>query len=300
MADVPFVPKGYVLKSCNGVAAENASKASQALAGDRVTFVRHGARSFLAFGEKLFGFEHLGALKVAEFGGPAFDAGADESQCADEFGVDVALNDLGGDGRRAQAEFLADVSLNFWGKMGTGAHSAGKFAHCHGFARGFEAFESAAKFVIHERHFQAKSGWLSMDTMAAANHGDELEFPGFGRDDFSKGADVIEQNVGGLDHLDGESSVDNVAAGEAKMQPAAGRLADVFGDVGCESDDIVVEGLLKFLAALDGERGAGFHLGEVFLGEETLSAEGFASEKLDLKPDFELALFAPDFAHFSA
>ena len=59
-----------------------------------------------------------------------------------------------------------------------------------------------------------------------------------------------------LDHLHGEGGVDDVAAGEAEMQPAAGRVVDVLGDIGREGDDVVVERALEFLAAVETEGGA--------------------------------------------
>src|SRR5882672_3822888 len=105
-----------------------------------------------------------------------------------------------------------------------------------------------------------------MDAMAAANHGDELKFPGLGSDCLPKRSQIFEQDIGGLNHLDGESSVDNIAAGQAKMEPTAGGLANVFGDVCCERDDVVVENPLQFLAALQRKDSASFHLSEVFFG----------------------------------
>ena len=113
MADVALVPEGDVLQRGNGVAAEHAGEAGETFPGDGVALVRHGAAAFLARGERFFGFENFGALKMAEFNGPTFDAGADERQRVHELGVNVALDDLGGDGRGAQAQLSADITLDF-------------------------------------------------------------------------------------------------------------------------------------------------------------------------------------------
>jgi hypothetical protein len=48
-----------------------------------------------------------------------------------------------------------------------------------------------------------------------------LIFTGLGGDDLAQGFDVGDEDVGGLHHLDGEGSVNNIAAGEAEMKPAA-------------------------------------------------------------------------------
>ena len=95
---------------------------------------------------------------------------------ADEFRVQIALHDLRGDRRGAQPQFLADKRLHPRRKMRAGADRAGKFAHGHRFSRRFQALQRAAKFVVHQRHFQPKGGRLGMNAVAAANHRRELMF----------------------------------------------------------------------------------------------------------------------------
>jgi len=112
VADVALVPEGDVFQRRHRVAAQHAGEAGEAFPGDGIALVRHGAAAFLALGERLFGFEHFGALQVPELHRPTFDARADERHRELKFRVDVALHDLRGDGRRAQAEFIADVSLH--------------------------------------------------------------------------------------------------------------------------------------------------------------------------------------------
>ena len=116
---------------------------------------------------------------------------------------------------------------------------------------------------MHQRHFQAEGGRLGVDAVAAADHRRELVFARLAGDDFAQGLDIGNENVRRLRHLHGEGGVDDIAAGQAEMQPAAGGRADVFGDVGGEGDDVVIEGLLQFLAAFDAEGGLGLHLGEI-------------------------------------
>src|SRR5690349_3179487 len=115
MADVAFMPECDIFQSGNRVPAENARKAREAFAGDGIAFVWHRARTLLAPGEELLGFEHFGALEVTEFGGPALNAGSDEGQSADKLSMNIALYDLCRDGSWTQTEFLAYVSLDLWG-----------------------------------------------------------------------------------------------------------------------------------------------------------------------------------------
>ena len=53
-------------------------------------------------------------------------------------------------------------------------------------------------------------------------------------------------------------------------------------------------------APLHAERGAALDLLKILAGHQPLGAERFAGEQFDLQPDFELALFAPDFPHHRA
>ncbi len=116
------------------VAAQHAREAGEAFPRDGVALVRHGAAAFLAFGERFFGFEHFGALQVAELHRPTLDARADEGHGELKFGVDVALHDLRGDGRGAEAQLLADVSLDAWRQVRARADCAGDFADGHDIA----------------------------------------------------------------------------------------------------------------------------------------------------------------------
>src|SRR5438045_2414666 len=125
--------------------------------------------------------------------------------------------------------------------MGARANCAGKLSDADGFPRFFEALECATELIIHERHFQPESRRLGMDAMAAPNLRSELVLAGLLGNNFSESLRVLNQNVRGLHHLDGESSVADVTAGEAKMEPAAGGVINAFSDVGGEGDDVMIE-----------------------------------------------------------
>ena len=77
--------------------ADDAGEAGEVFGEDRVALVGHGAAALLAGVEELLGFAHFAALEVADFGGQALDAAGDDGQGAEEGGVAVAGDDLGGD-----------------------------------------------------------------------------------------------------------------------------------------------------------------------------------------------------------
>ena len=307
VADVALVPEGDVFQRGEGVAAKHAGEAGEAFPGDGVALVRHGAAAFLALGKRFLGLQHLGALQVAELNRPTFDARADEGQRGLKFGMDVALDDLGGNRRGSQAELLAHGGLDFRRQVGAGADGAGELADGGDFARAFEAFERAAKFVVHERELEAEGGRFAMDAVAAADAGHELGFPRPPRDDFAQRLYVGDENVGALNHLHGAGGVTHVAAGQAEMEPAAGRAVDFLGDGGGEGDDVVIEDFLQFLLAGDQAGqvgkpfiGAGLDFGEVGCGHDALLDERLAGEEFDLEPDAELVFVRPDGPHFRA
>ena len=81
------------------------------------------------------------------------------------------------------------------------------------------------------------------------------------------------------------------------MESTAGGGTDVFGDIGRESDDVVIERAFELVTALETKRRPGLHLRQVFLGNEALGAERLGGQELNLEPDFKPPLFGPDFPH---
>ena len=87
-----------------GVAAQDPREPADPLADDRVALVRHRARALLALAERLLDLAHLGALEVADLGREALQAGARQRDRAQQLGVAVARDDLGGDRLGREAE----------------------------------------------------------------------------------------------------------------------------------------------------------------------------------------------------
>src|SRR5579859_942695 len=138
MADVALVPEGDVFHRGNGVPTEHTREAGETLAGDGIALVRHGTAAFLAFRKEFLRFEDLGALQMAELDRPTFNAGGDERERVDEFGVEVALDDLRGNGRRTETKLFANECLHTRRNMRAGTDGAREFADRHCFPRGFD------------------------------------------------------------------------------------------------------------------------------------------------------------------
>ena len=139
-----------------------------------------------------------------------------------------------------------------------------------------------------------------MNAVTPADHRRELVLPGFRSNDFAQRQHVRDQKISGPSHLDREGGVDDIAAGQAKMKPAAGRRSDVLRNIGRKRDDIMIESALQLLAAFDGKSRFAFHLGQILFWHQTVRGQGFGGLQFNLEPDFELALLRPEIAHFRA
>ena len=124
VADVSLVPKSDILERGDGIAAQHAGQAGEALAGDGVTLMRHGARAFLALGKELLGLEYFGALKGPKFCGPTLDARAYERNGGHQLGMNVSLYHLRRDGRWLEAKLAADEQLDLRREVGVGTDCA--------------------------------------------------------------------------------------------------------------------------------------------------------------------------------
>ena len=78
--DVALVPQRHVLEAGDGVAAQHAREAADALARDRVALVRHRGGALLAARERLGRLAHLAALQVADLGREAVERAAEDRE----------------------------------------------------------------------------------------------------------------------------------------------------------------------------------------------------------------------------
>ncbi len=81
-------------KAVWALARTDAGEAGNLFRCDWVALVRHRAGAFLFFGEELFGFADLGALKMADLGGDLVEGAGEDGECGDVGGVAVALDYL--------------------------------------------------------------------------------------------------------------------------------------------------------------------------------------------------------------
>ena len=222
-----------------------------------------------------------------------------------KLGVDVALHHLGGDGGGAQAQFPADISLDPRRQVRAGAHRAGDFAHRRDLPRPLQPRQGAPELIVHQRELEAEGGRLGMNAVAAADAGGELMLLRAPRDARPNRPHIRHQQVRALRHLHGVGGVAHVAAGQAKVEPAAGGVVDSLSHGGGEADDVMVEDFLQLLLPRDqaGEVGeptvtAGLDLREVLGRHHPFLHQRLAGQELDSQPEPELVFIRPDGPHF--
>ena len=305
VTDVTLVPQGDVLHRGHRVAPQHAGQTGQAFPGDGIPLVGHGAAALLPAGERLLGLQDLGALQVTELDAPVLKGRTHQRESVHVFGVQIALDHLGGNRRGAQSELLAHVGLHLRREMRMGPHRAGELAHRDDVADVLQPLQAAAELLVHQRQLQSKGRGLAMNAMAAADAGRELMLVGAASDHREEFLDVGDEQVGRLHHLHGKGGVDDVAAGQAEVQPSAGGIIDLLGDRGGEANDVVIQRLFQFLGT--GRQGGGvgeaaigpsLHPEEVRLGNHAGLHQRLAGQKFDPEPDAQPVLVGPDRPHF--
>ncbi len=95
--DIALVPKRYVFHRRHRIGAHHAGEPGEVFRQHRVALVRHRRRTLLALGEELLGFQHLGALQMADFDREPLDRGGDHAERRKIHRVAVARDYLGRD-----------------------------------------------------------------------------------------------------------------------------------------------------------------------------------------------------------
>ena len=146
-----------------------------------------------------------------------------------------------------------------------------------------------------------------MDAVAAANARREFVFVRATPDDGQQLFDIGNQQVGALLHLHGVTSVAHVAAGQAKVKPAAGVVIDFLRHRGGEGNHVMIQNLFQFTLPQDQPGrvqlpggAAGLELDKIFAGNDALLDQRLAGEELDLQPEIEFVFVRPNRPHFGA
>ena len=171
MADVALVPERHVLERDEGVGAEQASHAGDALGEDRVALVRHGGRSLLTLGEGFEDLPDLAALEMPNLRRDALQRSSQDRQYGEQFGVAIAAHDLGGRRIGRQAQALHHGRLHLRWDVGVRADRARDLADGHRRASAGEPFGITEQLGVPARRLEAKGDRLRMHPMAAADHG---------------------------------------------------------------------------------------------------------------------------------
>ncbi len=171
--------------------------------------------------EELLGLPHLRALQMPHFGGQPLNRTGDYPQGAEESGVPVARNDLGGDRFSPQSQPLRHVLLNAWIQMCERADRAADRGDRNFGACGQQSLAVAGEFRVVPCQLQSKGRGFCMDAMAAAD-GDGvfmLDRPRLQRSHHR--VNISQQDVRGLGQLHRQRRIQNIGTGHALMDEPA-------------------------------------------------------------------------------
>ena len=204
--------------------------------------------------EELLGFQHFGALQVADLGRQPLDRGGDDAQRREIHGVAVARDDLGRDRLDREAHRLGDMRFDARIDLGEGADRAGDGAGRDLLAGRDQPRAGAGELGIGDRELEAEGGRLGMDAVGAADGRRHLVLEGAALERGEQRVDVGDQDVGGAHELHVEAGVEHVRRGHALVHEARLRPDDL-GEMGEEGDDVVLDLALDRVDARDVERG---------------------------------------------
>ena len=279
------------------MARSSRARPDDLLAADRIPLVRHRRRALLAFAERFLDFANLGLLQAANLERELLERRGGDGQRRQQLGVTIALDDLRRDRRRLQTKPLAHRLLDRRIEMRKRADRAGDFADADRLASAAHALDIAAKLGVPERQLQAERHHLGMDAVRAADHRRLPMLAGARLDRLGQAAHVLENQVAGLDHLQGLRRVDDVRGGQAEVQPAR-RRTDVLGDRRRERDDVVLCRLFDLVDAGDVEGALLAQRPRRLFRHDAGLRHRVGGGQLNLQPRLVLSLFAPDTAHF--
>jgi hypothetical protein len=167
--DVALVPERDVLQRRGDHAANQTGEAGQVLAQHRVALVRHRRGALLAGEKILLGFQTSVRCRWRISVARRSIEEAMTPSVAEEHGVPIARDDLGGDRLGLQPELFGDIFLDLRVDIGEGADGAGDGAGRDLGARRDEPGAVAGKLGIGLGQLDAEGGRLGMDAVAAAD-----------------------------------------------------------------------------------------------------------------------------------
>ena len=208
-------------------------------------------RAFLALGEEFLGFEHFGALQVADLGRDALDRRGDDAKGGKEHRMAVARDDLGRDRLGLKAHGPLQHVLQRLGRCWRRCRRRREMAQVATSSRAARRRVLAAvELCIGFGHLQAEGHRLGMNAMGATDADGVLVFEGAALGGSEQGVEIGQQKIGCFGQLDVEAGVEHVRGGHALMDET-GVWADDFGKMGQKRYDVVLGFALDLVNPVD-------------------------------------------------
>ncbi len=297
VADVALVPECDIFECSHEVRAHHACQAAELFAEHGIALVRHCGRAFLALAKRFFEFADFRALEVADFKRDFLNSCAGNSHGTEIFAVAVALDNLRGDRSRPQTKPLAHVTFDFHSRMCVVANRPRNFPHAYRLFCLAQPRGIAFHLFMPEQAFQAERDRFRVHAVRATHHDGVFVRAGHGLELRTERLDVSNQAICRAHHAHALGGINNVRRCEAEVDVARLR-ADVLSQVGGESHHVVAKRLLELFDAFDAEFCPAPNGLKGVAGHFSLLGPCLADQQLDLEPDFEFRLIAPEGVHF--
>ena len=214
-------------------------------------------------------------------------------------GMAVTRNDLGRNPFHREPHGLGYMSFNARIDLRKCSHRAGDCASRDLLPRGDKTLTSSRKFGVGVRQFEAECGRFRMNPVRAPNGWRQLVFE---RAPFECGkefVDISDEDIGGPYKLHVEASVKHIGRSHACVhEPSFG--PDDFGQMGQESDDVMLDLCLDLINARDVElRSSAFFPDflRCLFGNRAELSHGVRGVSFDLEPDSKFRFRRPDRGH---
>ena len=181
--------------------------------------------------------------------------------------------------------------------MGVDSDGSAHLANGNIFLGDFEALDAAVEFSDPGGGFEPEGDGLGVDGVRSADAGSVDVFLGELGGGLPELLGAADQDSTAVPKHHAERGVDDVVAGHAEVNPAAGR-SDVFFQASNEGDEVVPGFKFDFVASGEGIGRLGLDRVHVGAWDDSRLEPGLADGNLCLQPAVVLGLAAPNRGHF--
>src|SRR5687768_10330090 len=134
--------------------------------------------------------------------------------------------------------------------MGESPDRSTYLSDSHDFSSSSQTLAVAAHLVVPKCEGQSKRGWFSMNSVSAANLGRVFKLKRPALEHIQKSFNLLEKNIARVTQKQRIGRINHIGRSQAIMDESGG-FSDVFCQVGCEGNYVVVGGFFDLIDSFD-------------------------------------------------